>query len=391
MILVAGYSYIRENFLDTFRGLLEKGEMSFLLPKTWKAKGGRVIFHAPHRKGVLTTKTFFYHSHYPLVGGLFKGWMPLFPLTLWHLRHQVNIVYSPSEPTLLTTLYQGVWTNLFGKRHIIFTWENVAYREKFSGLNLAVKEFLIHLNCFFADGVICGNRKAQEIIRTYADKPTAVIPLSGVDTDFFSPDKKDDTLQRKYGLEGKFIFSFIGALGYRKGIHIILSAFHALRAENENVHLIIAGSGEYEKEIGKRIAELGPANSVIMIPWADPNLVRKILSVTDVFLYPSIPYRGWEEQFGYSIAEAMAMAVPVISTRSGSIPDLIEEGKNGILIKPNDGPALEGAMRFLIRNEQSRTAVAHAAREKIIRKYAFQKVAEQYQQFFSRIADVVNL
>ena len=53
--------------------------------------------------------------------------------------------------------------------------------------------------------------------------------------------------------------------------------------------------------------------------------------MTDIFLYPSISYKGWEEQFGYSMAEASLMEVPVISTFSGSIEDIVINNKTVVL------------------------------------------------------------
>jgi len=79
-VLIAGFSYVRKNYFDTFKFYPPKGRTFFLLPKIWKAKGGKVVFNSPEAENVFTTKAFFYHSHYPLIGGLLKGWMPSFPL-----------------------------------------------------------------------------------------------------------------------------------------------------------------------------------------------------------------------------------------------------------------------------------------------------------------------
>ena len=379
-ILIAGYPYVRENFLRTFDSITDR--CIFLLPKKWKAKGGKVVFTPPVRKNVKTTTALFFHSHYPIIGGVLKGWMPSFPLWLWKYRKVVNIVYSPLEPILLSTLYQGFWSKLMGKKHIIFTWENVPY-SKFKGINGLIKNIILKANILFCDGFICGNQKAKGVLSRYTNLPMEVIPLSGLDTNFFSPDKRDMSLREGYHLEGKFIFSFIGAIDYRKGIHIILDALKGIIADNKNVYLIIAGSGEYELEIKNKISELGLEDKITIIPWVDSSAVRKILSVTDVFLYPSISHKGWEEQFGYSIAEAMSMAVPVISTNSGSISDLIEGDKSGMLIESGSIPALEHCMRLLMSDDSLRNNLTQAARRVIMEKYSLESVARQYYKFFS--------
>ena len=71
--------------------------------------------------------------------------------------------------------------------NVFFSWENIPYENKFSGFNLWIKKILIKLNILFSDGVICGNYKARNIFEKYTRKPIVVIPLAGVDTDFFVP------------------------------------------------------------------------------------------------------------------------------------------------------------------------------------------------------------
>ena len=141
-LLIAGYVYIKENYFNTFKFYPDPGAVNFLLPKIWKAKDGKVVFYPPKGLNVFLAKAYFYHSHYPLVGGLLKGWLPAFPFVLWRLKKKkkIRLVFSPSEPILFTTLYQAFWSKFFGLRHVIFTWENVPYENKFKGSNLLLKK-----------------------------------------------------------------------------------------------------------------------------------------------------------------------------------------------------------------------------------------------------------
>ena len=147
-ILISGYAYIKENYFNTFKFYPEPEALSFLLPKIWKAKDGKIVFHPPKGPNVFLSGAYFYHSHYPLVGGILKGWLPAFPSVLWRLKRKkkIGIVFSPSEPILLTTLYQAFWSKFFGLKHVIFTWENISYDNKFKGPNLLFKKIIIKLN-----------------------------------------------------------------------------------------------------------------------------------------------------------------------------------------------------------------------------------------------------
>lgn len=380
-LLIAGYPYIKEAYFKTFDSY--PGKVYFLLPKIWKAKDGKLIFKPPLRPNVYMTKAFFYHSNYPIVGGAFKGWMPIFPIYLFRSR-DINVVFSSSEPILLTTLYQGFWTKLFGKKHVIFSWENISYENKFSGLNGILKKSLLKLNLLFCDGIICGNRKAAKIFKNLTTKPIEVIPLSGVDSEFF---RKTDSGRGFEGadLSGKIIFTFAGAIGYRKGLHLILESMVEVIKKMPNARLIIAGSGEYKENLSTQIKSLKLEENITLISWLDKKGLRELLSASDVFLYPSISFGGWEEQFGYSMAEASLMEVPVISTKTGSIDEVVLDGKTGTLINPNNVQELAQAMLELGSDNALRGNLGKAGRKHIEENFSYQIVAGKFYRFFESL------
>ena len=385
-ILIAGYPYIREYYFKTFDYYPRKDSIFFLLPKTWKAKGGKVIFNPLDRKNVFKTKAFFYHSNYFLIGGVFKGLMPALPLYIRKVFKERNgILYSPSEPILLTTLYQGICAKIFGLKHVIFTWENIDYKNKFKGANGFIKNLILKLNLFFCDGIICGNKKSKEIFSRLTHKPIRIIPISGIDTDYFKPRTNTKT---SYELGDKIVYTFAGALGYRKGVHLILAAFRKIVSKIPNAHLVIIGSGEdkqYEKELEKDIGRLGIKNHLTRTSWVGHEKLLDILSASDIFLYPSIAHKGWEEQFGYSIAEASLMRLPVISTTSGSIEEVVVNEATGILIRPDSVKDLEEAMIKLGEDESLRHNLGTRGREFIEERYSYSKIAEQFYSFFELI------
>lgn len=380
-LLIAGYPYIKEEYFKTFDSY--PGAAYFLLPKTWKAKGGKLTFKSPERNNVFTTKALFYHSNYPVVGGALKGWMPFFPFYIFKAK-DLKLVFSPSEPILLTTLYQGFWTKLFGKKHVVFSWENISYSKKLRGLKGLFHKLILRLNLYFCDAVVCGNKKGAEIFKDLTKKPVKVIPLSGVDTNFFNR----ITFDRKFkdiDLSGKVVFSFAGALGYRKGIHLIIESMIEVIKEVPNTHLIIAGSGEYEQNIRAKIESSGLSKQINLISWLGRAELKELLLVSDIFLYPSISFGGWEEQFGYSMAEASLMGVPVISTQVGSIEEVVKNGVTGILIEPGRADQLKNAMIKLAQNEDMRRTMGQAGRRYVVENFSYQAVADKFYKLFNEI------
>lgn len=383
-VLIVGYPYIKESYIRVFDYYPEKDNLFFLLPVKWKAKEGKIIYYPPEKKNILKTKALFYHSNYPLIGGLLKGWMPSFPFILFKLKLQkkIKLVYSVSEPILLTALYQGFFSKMFGLKHIIFSWENIPFSKKFKGINGLIHKIILKLNIYFSDGIVCGNKKCLEIFQSLTSKPLEVIPLSGIDENLFKPKNKDSRLLEKYNLKNKVVFIFAGSISYRKGIHLAVRAMEKVLNKIPNARLIIVGSGEYEKEIENLIAKLKLREYIIRVPWLSHNDLINFFSISDIFLYPSIAYKGWEEQFGYSIAEASLCGLPVISTKSGSIEEIVKDGETGILISEDNLEELEGAMVKLVKDKELRMKMSLRGREFIIKKFSNKIISEKFFNFF---------
>lgn len=384
-----GYPYVRKEFFDTFNFYPEPEKIFFLLPKSWKAKDGKVTFCSPSGSNIFKTKTLFYHSRYPIIGGLLKGWMPAVPFFLWYLKRKegINLVYNCNEPVLLTSLYNSIWSKICGLKNVAASWENVPFEKKFRGLSRFIKELVLRLNLFFCDGLVAGNRKSASIYKNFTSKSIAVIPLNGINHLFFKPEQKSG--EREFGgieLGNGPIFAFIGAIGYRKGVHLIVEAFSRLLPEFPVARLVIAGSGEYEGQVERRIEELNLQDSILRFPWLNHEGVRKLLSVSDVFVYPSLAHAGWEEQLGYSMAEASLMELPVISTRSGSIEDVIVNGETGLLVGENNVVELLEAMRKLARNKELRQSMGKRGRLFVIENFDSRVIASKFAAFFNSIA-----
>lgn len=384
-VLITGYPYIRENYFNTLRVYPEKDKLFFLLPREWKIKGGKVAYQPPKDANVSTARAYFYHSNYPIIGGLLKGWMPGFLPFIFKEKKKKNIkvVITLTEPILLTTLYQAIISKIFGLKHFLFTWENIHYRNKFRGFNLLIKEAIIRLNLLFSDGIICGNKKAVEIFKTYTSKPTPNIPFAGIDTDFFKSEKKEK-IWRDKDLRDKIIFSFVGALEYRKGVHLILDAFKDVAAKMPNAYLIIAGTGEekYEKDLDNQIKQYNLENSISKVAWISHDELRHIFAITDVFVYPSQSYGGWEEQLGYLLMEASSAGMAIVSTDSGSIDEVIINEETGLLVKTDDTLGLSRAMLRLAGDFELRIRFGIKAREHICKNFSRQVIANKFYEFF---------
>lgn len=385
-ILVTGFPYVRKNILEVFDFYPQGDQLFFLLPSKWPIKGGKIVYTPPIRDNIIPVRSFFTHSDYFIIGGILKGWVPSFPFWLWRLgkKGKIDLVFSCSEPALLSTLYQAIITRFYGAKHICLTWENIDYRKKFKGLKGWFKSAILKLNLLVSNGIICGNRKAAEIIGSYVSKPHPIIPVSGVNGSFFK--KLDIPKQfRGHDLSGKTVYAFVGSISYRKGVHLIIKAFQDLIKEIPEAVLYVVGTGEddYEKEIAELISNSQFKERIFRFPWISHEEMKELLSVTDVFVYPSLPYKGWEDQLGYATMEASLMELPVITTRSGSMDEVVKDGETGFLVEPPyDVNGVYEPMLKLGKDKNLRERLGKAARQFMIDNFSHEAVAQKLYNFF---------
>lgn len=146
-------------------------------------------------------------------------------------------------------------------------------------------------------------------------------------------------------------FLFIGREFARKGGPLLVEAFERLRENQKNVSLTIVTR---EKERVK------PTAGVTVLPFMNrAKLYEEVYSAADVFVMPT-EAEGW----GFTNAEAMSFALPVISTRISAIPEIVEHGVTGLLIEPGDCGALADAMSRLAESGDLREEMGRRGRER---------------------------
>ena len=137
-------------------------------------------------------------------------------------------------------------------------------------------------------------------------------------------------------------------------------------------------------QISRLIANLKIADKVKLLGSIEYSNMPQIHNLADVFCLPSVPTKTWAEQFGYSMVEAMACGKPVVSTSTGSIPEIVKDRTTGILVKPNDPRELESALEELIINKQERDAFGRNGREWVLQKFEANKIAAQLANIYCK-------
>ena len=144
-------------------------------------------------------------------------------------------------------------------------------------------------------------------------------------------------------------------LVWQKNVDCALCVMSALFTDYPNVILVIVGSGPEEKYLKNRARTMGIATRVFFVSWTHNTV--SYYKAADIFLFPS-RYEGW----GLTVPEAMAAGLPVIATSVGCVPELIDSGKNGFIVRDDCADDVAHAVRELIRDPARRSRMGEAAR-----------------------------
>lgn len=363
-----------------------------VVPKKWKStKGNKKTVYPPKINDVRTISTpaFFYHSKYPFIKGQLKGWMPLLWFILKKESKPGDVFFSAYEPNLLVTYVYGLIARNLKLKHVFFTWQNVPYRNRMSGLKLKLIEWLLKKNIELSVAGVCGMRKVLEIHQDYFKKyspslKTAVFNQAGVDTDIFKPEIGND-FKQKYGLIGKKIIVYSATFTPRKGTLQTLEAFSMLHNEMPEAHLVVIGTGELESQVKKIADQSDLQNAVTLLSWQPTDDLAPIYAQSDIMVHPSVPFEGWEEQWGLLMLQAQACGTPVITSRTGSLEETVLDGKTGILVEKSEPRLIYQAMKTLLSDDSLRDAMGKAGRQYIIEHFGYRSTAERMEKFLNSL------
>lgn len=211
-----------------------------------------------------------------------------------------------------------------------------------------------------------------------ADLPPVLVQPMGVDSSVFKPpvDGEERARQEPYLL-------FVGRFIPIKGVEHLLAALHELLQRGAPHRLIIVGYGPMEAELQRRCKQLGLQHLVEFVGRKPHSEVARFMRHAQALVVPSVvDRRGATEGSPTVVLEALACGTPVVGSRVGGIPGLIEEGRNGWLVDLDRQGSLSHALLQCFkadREEMSRAARSSAAR------HDWSQVAARYGEVFRSV------
>lgn len=199
------------------------------------------------------------------------------------------------------------------------------------------------------------------------EAPTFYIP-NGIDLSYWQP-----TIPRPR-VAGRVVC--VARLSSEKGLDVLMHALSFVRNEMPNVSCLIIGGGAERRALEELVDEQGLREVVRLVGLQSKERIRAYLAEASLFVLPSRV-----EGAPLAILEAMAMGLPVVATRVGGVPSLLDDGVEGFLVAPEDPAALAQALLKVLRLDRCAEVMGDRARRRATRS-SMQAVARMYERIY---------
>ncbi|RJQ47249.1 MAG: glycosyltransferase [Nitrospiraceae bacterium] len=296
-----------------------------------------------------------------------------------------EIIFSADSSYLFSA--QAIHSKIkHGNKVICLQWENIPFNYDDHEMIFKIKK-MVREN---ADHFIAVTSRAKEalVLEGVPEEFIDVIPM-GIDLNRFQPDDQAMMSERKrlHISTEEIVVLFIGRIVWEKGVYDLVHAASKILRDRElkkfGIRFVLAGNGPELKLLYERTAHLGIADSFLFLENYPYEEIHRLHNIADIFILPSIPSPNWQEQFGMVLIESMACRKPVVSTLSGSIPEVV--GDAGLLVQPNDHVSLCEALKRLISDNELREEISIKALHKAEREFDSRKTAERFKRVFEKV------
>jgi glycosyltransferase involved in cell wall biosynthesis len=230
----------------------------------------------------------------------------------------------------------------------------------------------------FADHVICCSKAAQNWTlkkeRGQAQK-TAVI-YNGVDLTRFGDTVQGLKIRREFGIPYQApLVGTVANFSFEKGYVYLLEAIGFVLKENPETWFLLVGGGTLHDEIKQKAKQIPRFGQIVFTGFRSD--IPELIDAMDVFTLASVI-----EGFPNVLLEAMAMAKPIVATETGGIPELIQTGREGVLVPPGNSKALADAILAFFKDRMWASRLGVQGQERIRLNFTLERMVDDYENFY---------
>jgi glycosyltransferase involved in cell wall biosynthesis len=255
----------------------------------------------------------------------------------------------------------------------------IATSHNWPGRTLSLRSYglLDRLQLRFFDRVCAVSETVrQSLLQALVPDGKITVVQNGIDYERFLDGQPvlRNSLQTKEGL----LVGYVGRLAPEKDLHSLLRAAKAILSTLPSVSFVLCGEGPERRSLENLVSELGIEKNVFFL--GQRSDVPDIYSSCTVVVLPSLT-----EGMPLAILEAMAAKKPVVASRVGAIPKIIEDGKSGLLVEPGNAKELESALLRLLLSPEQRLRFGQAGFDVVQSKYSSKIMAQMYLSIYTEV------
>lgn len=308
----------------------------------------------------------------------------IFPFKPLHVLNGFDLIHTQYHPSI----FVGNATGEILKKPHVFTYHGFAPVRAWRNYKQRLKMIDHRLGAFFAlhskvhKIITVSHFLKEELMKKYfveGDKIRVI--YNGVDTKRFNPDVKGESIRKFYRIGSSPTVLYLGRLAPYKGVQFLIETIPKVLKELPDAKFLIGGAMRYDiADLGRMIKKLKIKDSVAFTGYVPNGDVPKLYACCDIFCYPSL----WEG-FGLTPAEAQACGKPVVAFNTCAIPEVVKNGRTGLLVEPRNVDALAKALVSLLINEERRFNMSLEARKRVLQLFSWDKAAEQTLQIYREV------
>ena len=231
----------------------------------------------------------------------------------------------------------------------------------------------------YLDAIVCVSAAIRDVLLRDGIPPEKIEVIhSGVDTEKFRAAIPPESYRSRLGIPEKAILvGTVASLVDHKDYPTLLKAARIVTQQHDNIYFCAAGDGEMEKDLKAMYDGLGLGDRFRFLGFRQD--IGELLNTLDIFVLASKM-----EGLGTSVLDAMAVELPVIGTRAGGIPEMVDDGETGYLVPPQKPEALANRIIDLAENPQLQERFGQAGRQKV-RQFSMEKTASRNIELYRRL------
>lgn len=193
------------------------------------------------------------------------------------------------------------------------------------------------------------------------------------------PDRYRPGAEQRFDRTGPMHVLFVGRLVPEKGLGLLVDAVARLHRRQTGVRLTVVGTGPLEASLREQVSRLGLSDVVELVGPRGQEELPSLYAEADVFCLPS-----FDEGLPVVLLEALSTELPVVTTRITGIPELVQDGTNGLLVEPGDVSQLALALATLAGDAGLRHRLGRAGRRRVMDEFLPEPNARRLAGLFAR-------